>query len=132
MILRRLAGAWGMSKVFVSYLNGIWQRRWIVLLGASVAAALVWLVVSMGGAAGNLDRLAVVQPALPAGSQFNYLPPSFNEMDEIESRIFELEAKLRLLLSQYTDKHPEVVSTRRQLDELLRKHPSARRLLRQI
>ena len=41
--------------------------------------------------------------------------------DDTEYRIVELEAQLRLLLSQYTEKHPDVVTTQRQLDALIAK-----------
>lgn len=46
--------------------------------------------------------------------------------DDTEYRIVELEAQLRTLLSQYTEKHPDVVSTRRQLDALLAKQEESR------
>jgi hypothetical protein len=48
---------------------------------------------------------------------FNDEPP----LNDTQSRIIELESKLRELLSQYTDKHPDVVRKRHQLEELLRK-----------
>lgn len=41
--------------------------------------------------------------------------------DDTEFRIVELEARIRQLLSQYTEKHPDVVTARRQLDALLAK-----------
>ena len=49
--------------------------------------------------------------------------------DNTEFRIVELEATLRELLAQYTDKHPDVVKTRRQLDALLAKQTESREAL---
>lgn len=51
--------------------------------------------------------------------------------DDTEYRIVELEAKIRALLSQYTEKHPDVVTARRQLDALLAKQEEARQALAQ-
>lgn len=45
--------------------------------------------------------------------------------DDTQYRIVELEALLRQLLSQYTEKHPDVISTQRQLDALLAKQSAA-------
>lgn len=49
--------------------------------------------------------------------------------DDIQYRIVELEAQLRQLLAQYTKKHPDVVTTQRQLDALLAKQEEARAAL---
>ena len=49
--------------------------------------------------------------------------------DNTEFRIVELEATLRELLAQYTDKHPDVVKTQRQLDALLAKQAESREAL---
>lgn len=65
------------------------------------------------------QNLAVVRPTMPTPS-FKYDGPPFND-EPPQSRIVELEAKLRALRPQYTDKHTDVVSTQRHLDELLRK-----------
>ena len=45
--------------------------------------------------------------------------------DDTQFRIVELEAKLRELLSHYTEKHPDVVAMQRQLDALLAKQQQA-------
>jgi polysaccharide chain length determinant protein (PEP-CTERM system associated) len=49
--------------------------------------------------------------------------------DDTERRIVDIEAQLRQLLSQYTEKHPDVVSLRRQLSALLEKQEIARKAL---
>jgi polysaccharide chain length determinant protein (PEP-CTERM system associated) len=49
--------------------------------------------------------------------------------DNTEFRIVEIEAQLRQLLSQYTEKHPDVVTLRRQLDSLLAKQEESRAAL---
>lgn len=49
--------------------------------------------------------------------------------DDTERRIVEIEAQLRQLLSQYTEKHPDVVSARRQLAALLAKQEASRKAL---
>lgn len=66
------------------------------------------------------QELATIPATTPAALT-NAGPP-----DDTEYRIVELEAKLRALLSQYTEKHPDVVSTKRQLDALLAKQEEAR------
>src|SRR3546814_14182336 len=53
---------------------------------------------------------------------FNAGPP-----DDTERRIVEIEASLRELLSQYTEKHPDVVTLRRQMASLLAKQEAARK-----
>jgi len=60
-------------------------------------------------------------PATLAAPLTNGGPP-----DDTEARIVELEAKIRELLSQYTEKHPDVVRAQRQLDALLKKQEDAR------
>lgn len=45
--------------------------------------------------------------------------------DDTQYRIVELEVLLRKLLSQYTEKHPDVITTQRQLDSLLAKQREA-------
>jgi len=53
-----------------------------------------------------------------------YLPAALTNTgppDDTQYRIVELEATLRQLLSQYTEKHPDVVTLQRQLDSLLEK-----------
>lgn len=69
------------------------------------------------------QELATIPETLPVALT-NAGPP-----DDTEFRIVELDAKLRALLSQYTEKHPDVVSTKRQLDALLAKQEEARRAL---
>ena len=49
--------------------------------------------------------------------------------DDTERRIVEIEATLRQLLSQYTEKHPDVVTLRRQLESLLAKQEASRKVL---
>lgn len=49
--------------------------------------------------------------------------------DDTERRIVEIEALLRQLLSQYTEKHPDVVTARRQLSSLLAKQKASRQAL---
>ena len=71
------------------------------------------------------QELASIPAVMPAALT-NAGPP-----DDTEYRIVELEAKLRALLSQYTEKHPDVVSTKRQLDALLAKQEEARQALEQ-
>lgn len=71
------------------------------------------------------QELATIPETMPAALT-NAGPP-----DDTEYRIVELEAKLRALLSQYTEKHPDVVSTKRQLDALLAKQEEARLALAQ-
>lgn len=65
-------------------------------------------------------QLSGIPATLPAPALTNAGPP-----DDTESRIVELEAKLRELLSQYTEKHPDVVSVRRQLAALVAKQQEA-------
>lgn len=66
------------------------------------------------------QELASIPETLPAALT-NSGPPG-----DTESRIIELEVKLRELLSQYTEKHPDVVSTQRQLEALLAKQEATR------
>jgi len=49
--------------------------------------------------------------------------------DDTERRIVEIEALLRQLLSQYTEKHPDVVTARRQLASLVAKQKASREAL---
>src|SRR3546814_7205296 len=58
---------------------------------------------------------------------FNAGPP-----DETERRIVEIEATLRELLAQYTEKHPEVVTLRRQMASLLAKQEAARKEIAEV
>jgi polysaccharide chain length determinant protein (PEP-CTERM system associated) len=71
------------------------------------------------------QELAAIPETLPAALT-NAGPP-----DDTELRVVELEGKLRALLSQYTEKHPDVVTTRRQLDALLAKQEETRVALQQ-
>ncbi|GAB4394887.1 MAG: Wzz/FepE/Etk N-terminal domain-containing protein [Kiloniellaceae bacterium] len=64
-------------------------------------------------------ELAEIPEFLPAALT-NTGPP-----DDTQYRIVELEAQLRQLLSQYTEKHPDVISLQRQLDALLEKQRQA-------
>lgn len=66
------------------------------------------------------QELGRIPATLPAALT-NGGPP-----DDTETRIIELEAKIRELLSQYTEKHPDVVRAQRQLDALLKKQEDAR------
>jgi polysaccharide chain length determinant protein (PEP-CTERM system associated) len=66
------------------------------------------------------QELGRIPATLPAALT-NGGPP-----DDTEARIVELEAKKRELLSQYTEKHPDVVRAQRQLDALLKKQQDAR------
>jgi polysaccharide chain length determinant protein (PEP-CTERM system associated) len=66
------------------------------------------------------QELASIPAILPAALT-NIGPP-----DDTESRIVELEAELRTLLSQYTEKHPDVVTAKRKLDALLAKQEETR------
>jgi polysaccharide chain length determinant protein (PEP-CTERM system associated) len=66
------------------------------------------------------QELGRIPATLPAALT-NGGPP-----DDTEARIVELEAKMRELLSQYTEKHPDVVRAQRQLDALLKKQQDAR------
>jgi polysaccharide chain length determinant protein (PEP-CTERM system associated) len=67
------------------------------------------------------EELSRIPATLPAALT-NGGPPG-----DTEARIVELEAKLRELLSQYTEKHPDVVRAKRQLDALLKKKQEAAR-----
>jgi polysaccharide chain length determinant protein (PEP-CTERM system associated) len=69
------------------------------------------------------QELSTIPETIPAALT-NAGPP-----DDTEVRVVELETRLRTLLSQYTEKHPDVVSTRRQLDALLAKQEESRRAL---
>ena len=64
-------------------------------------------------------ELADIPEFLPAALT-NTGPP-----DDTQYRIVELEAQLRQLLSQYTDRHPDVITLQRQLDALLEKQRQA-------
>ena len=61
-------------------------------------------------------ELASVPENLPFGANGTLGPPS-----DTSVRLLEAEARLRSLLARYTDKHPDVVSTKREVDELLAK-----------
>ena len=69
------------------------------------------------------QELQNIPETLPTALQ-NSGPP-----DDTEYRIVELEAQLRQLLSQYTEKHPDVVRTQRQLDSLLEKQKASKEAL---
>jgi polysaccharide chain length determinant protein (PEP-CTERM system associated) len=69
------------------------------------------------------QELSTIPETIPAALT-NAGPP-----DDTEVRVVELESRLRALLSQYTEKHPDVVTTRRQLDALLAKQEESRRAL---
>lgn len=62
------------------------------------------------------QELAGIPATLPGALTNNSGPP-----DDTDARIIELEVRLRELLSVYTEKHPDVLSTKRQLDALLAK-----------
>lgn len=70
-----------------------------------------------------LSELKNIPEMLPS-DLLNAGPP-----DDTERRIVEIEAQLRQLLSQYTEKHPDVVSARRQLSSLLAKQKASRQAL---
>lgn len=65
------------------------------------------------------QELQNIPKTLP-GELGNSGPP-----DNTEYRIVELEAQLRELLSRYTEKHPDVVSVQRQLDDLMAKQEAS-------
>jgi len=65
------------------------------------------------------QELAAVPETIPS-SLANSGPP-----DDTEIRIVNLEFQLRELLARYTDKHPDVVTTKRQLDALYAKQQAA-------
>jgi polysaccharide chain length determinant protein (PEP-CTERM system associated) len=65
------------------------------------------------------QQLAAIPETMPAGLSAGGPP------DDTQTRIVELQAKLRALLTQYTEKHPDVVSTKRQLDALLAQQQQA-------
>lgn len=65
------------------------------------------------------QELASIPETLPTDLA-NTGPP-----DDTEYRLVELEAQLRQLLSQYTEKHPDVISVRRQIEALLAKQAAA-------
>src|SRR3546814_9874876 len=71
-------------------------------------------------------ELANIPETIPA-DLFNAGPP-----DDTERRIVEIEASLRELLSQYTEKHPDVVTLRRQMASLLAKQEAARKELAEV
>jgi polysaccharide chain length determinant protein (PEP-CTERM system associated) len=66
------------------------------------------------------SELANIPETLPA-DLLNAGPP-----DDTERRIVEIEAQLRSMLSQYTEKHPDVITLRRQMESLLAKQEAAR------
>ncbi len=68
-------------------------------------------------------ELQEIPETLP-GELANTGPP-----DDTEYRLIELEAQLRQLLSQYTEKHPDVLILQRQLDALLAKQEASRAAL---
>src|SRR3546814_8391884 len=69
------------------------------------------------------NELANIPETLPT-DLLNAGPP-----DDTERRIVEIEAQLRSLLSQYTEKHPDVVTLRRQMESLLAKQEASRKAL---
>lgn len=69
------------------------------------------------------NELANIPETLPADI-LNAGPP-----DDTERRIVEIEAQLRQLLSQYTEKHPDVVTLRRQMASLVAKQEATRKKL---
>src|SRR3546814_461253 len=71
-------------------------------------------------------ELANIPETIPA-DLFNAGPP-----DDTERRIVEIEASLRELLSQYTEKHPDVVTLRRQMASLLAKQEAARKEIAEV
>jgi polysaccharide chain length determinant protein (PEP-CTERM system associated) len=68
-------------------------------------------------------ELAGIPATLPLALS-NAGPP-----DDTDVRIVELDAQLRMLLSQFTEKHPDVVRTRRQLEALLEKQNANKEML---
>jgi len=69
------------------------------------------------------SEMANIPETLPSDI-LNAGPP-----DDTERRIVDIEAQLRQLLSQYTEKHPDVVTARRQLASLLAKQKASRKAL---
>lgn len=69
------------------------------------------------------QELAEIPETLPTDLA-NTGPP-----DDTEYRLVELEAQLRQLMSQYTEKHPDVISVRRQIEALLAKQAAAQAAL---
>lgn len=69
------------------------------------------------------NELANIPETMPT-DLLNAGPP-----DDTDRRIVEIDAQLRSLLSQYTDKHPDVVTLRRQMESLLAKQAAARKAL---
>ena len=65
------------------------------------------------------QELATIPETVPTEA-LNTGPP-----DDTQFRIVELEAQLRQLLSQYTEKHPDVVIIQRQLDAMLARQEAA-------
>lgn len=61
-----------------------------------------------------LRELVAIPETLPASSVETGGPPS-----DSTYRLLEVEAQLRSLLSRYTENHPDVIATQRQVDELL-------------
>lgn len=70
-----------------------------------------------------LGELENIPETLPS-DLLNAGPP-----DDTERRIVETEALIRQLLSQYTERHPDVVTARRQLAALLTKQKASRQAL---
>jgi polysaccharide chain length determinant protein (PEP-CTERM system associated) len=61
-------------------------------------------------------ELASVPETVPPGSSETGGPPS-----DTNFRLLEAEARLRSLLSRFTENHPDVIATQREVDELLAK-----------
>ena len=61
-------------------------------------------------------ELASIPETLPPGSSGMGGPPS-----DTNFRLLEAEARLRSLLSRFTENHPDVIATQREVDELLAK-----------
>ena len=61
-------------------------------------------------------ELASIPETLPPGSSERGGPPS-----DTNFRLLEAEARLRSLLSRFTENHPDVIATQREVDELLAK-----------
>ena len=61
-------------------------------------------------------ELASIPETLPPGSSETGGPPS-----DTSFRLLEAEARLRSLLSRFTENHPDVIATQREVDELLAK-----------
>jgi len=62
------------------------------------------------------EELASIPKTVPAYSSETRGPPS-----DLSFRLLEAEARLRSLLSRYTENHPDVIATQRELNDLLAK-----------